>query len=110
MVGSSSRMLAGALAAIGLAMTIGCETLDSGSPAGTPPPRAAAAKATVAAPAVTATPTSGPRPAAGAAGDSLEACLARIPQDATASQRMLAERTCQRDEENRQPISRVPGR
>jgi hypothetical protein len=29
--------------------------------------------------------------------DTLEACLGRIPRDATAGQRMLAEQSCRRD-------------
>ncbi len=38
------------------------------------------------------------RASAGTQGDSLEACLARIPTDATVGQRMLAEETCARDQ------------
>lgn len=38
------------------------------------------------------------RASAGTQGDSLEACLARIPTDATAGQRLLAEESCQRDQ------------
>lgn len=38
------------------------------------------------------------RASAGTQGDSLEACLARIPIDATVGQRMLAEETCARDQ------------
>jgi hypothetical protein len=30
--------------------------------------------------------------------DSLNACMARIPKDATAGQRMLAEESCRRDQ------------
>ncbi len=41
---------------------------------------------------------SGDRSSAGTQGDSLEACLARIPTDATEGQRMLAEESCQRDQ------------
>jgi hypothetical protein len=37
------------------------------------------------------------RLAAGIDEETLDTCLARIPQDATAGQRMLAEQTCQRD-------------
>ena len=37
------------------------------------------------------------RIAAGIDEETLDTCLARIPQDATAGQRMLAERTCERD-------------
>lgn len=46
----------------------------------------------------TAMAKSGNRVSAGTQGDSLEACLARIPDDATAGQRMLAEETCARDQ------------
>ena|SRR5262245_5812460 len=37
------------------------------------------------------------RIAAGVEEETLNTCLARIPQDATAGQKMLAEQTCQRD-------------
>jgi hypothetical protein len=46
----------------------------------------------------TAVAKSGDRASAGTVGDSLEACLARIPSDATEGQRMLAELTCERDQ------------
>jgi hypothetical protein len=45
--------------------------------------------------------------AAGHADDSLQACLARIPSDASAGQRMVAEQSCQRDEAARRA---APGR
>ena len=48
--------------------------------------------------------------ASGSVEDTLKACLARIPTDATAGQRMIAEQSCQRDEATRQPIQAVPGR
>jgi hypothetical protein len=41
------------------------------------------------------------RVAAGAVEDSLNACMARIPKDASAGQRMLAEESCRRDQANR---------
>ena len=41
--------------------------------------------------------------------DSLSACLARIPSNATAGQRMLAEQTCQDAAKRREPIELVPG-
>lgn len=41
--------------------------------------------------------------------DTLSACLDRIPSNATAGQRMLAERTCQDAAKRREPIERVPG-
>src|SRR5574340_1729205 len=47
-----------------------------------------------------ATTKSGNRAAAGAVGDSLDACMGRIPTDASAGQRMLAEESCKRDQAN----------
>lgn len=38
------------------------------------------------------------RVASGAVEDTLNACMARIPKDATAGQRMLAEESCRRDQ------------
>jgi len=49
------------------------------------------------------------RPASGTAGDSLQACMSRIPSDASAGQRMMAEQSCQRDEAGRKAIMAVPG-
>ncbi len=48
--------------------------------------------------------------AAGAVGDTLKACLARIPADASAGQRMIAEQSCGRDQGDRKLIQAVPGR
>lgn len=49
----------------------------------------------------TASSKSNDRAASGTQGDTLDACMARIPKDATAGQRMLAEESCQRDQANR---------
>ena len=38
---------------------------------------------------------------AGSAKDTLKACMARIPKDASAGQHMLAEQTCEREEKAR---------
>ena len=57
----------------------------------------------------TAAATGPDRVAAGAQGDTLEACLARIPKDAAEGQRLLAKLSCERDERNRQAILAVPG-
>ena len=54
-------------------------------------------------------PVSSANVASGHYGDTLETCLDRIPNDSTDSQRMLANVSCQRDEENRQSIKAVPG-
>ena len=48
--------------------------------------------------------------AAGATEDSLQACLSRIPKDATIGQRMIAEQSCRRDEGDRKPFQATGGR
>ncbi len=48
--------------------------------------------------------------ASGAVEDSTQACLARIPKDATSGQRMIAEDSCKRDQASRQPMQDTPGR
>ena len=47
--------------------------------------------------------------AAGAAEDTLRACRARIPKDASIGQLMIAEQGCWRDENDRKPVEAVPG-
>lgn len=47
-------------------------------------------------------------PAAGAVEDTLKACLARIPKDASSGQSMLAELGCQRDEQARTSLQTAP--
>ena len=47
--------------------------------------------------------------AAGAAEDTLRACMARIPKDASIGQVMIAEQGCWRDENDRKPVQAVPG-
>lgn len=47
--------------------------------------------------------------AAGAVEDTLKACRARIPKDASIGQRMIAEQSCGRDESDRKPFLAVPG-
>jgi hypothetical protein len=44
----------------------------------------------------------------GAAEDTLKACLARIPERATVGQRMMAEQTCQREEQIRKTYQGSP--
>jgi hypothetical protein len=46
--------------------------------------------------------------AAGAAEDNLKTCLARIPKDASAGQRMIAEQGCQRDQAARGSSQAIP--
>jgi hypothetical protein len=45
----------------------------------------------------------------GAAEDTLKACLARIPEQATVGQRMLAEQTCEREEAVRKTYQGIRG-
>jgi len=59
--------------------------------------------------AAVAAPVGGPV-SAGTIEDSLSACLARIPKDATQGQRMIAEQSCQRAEVERQPAYTFSGR
>lgn len=47
--------------------------------------------------------------AAGAAEDTLGACMARIPKDASIGQRMIAEQGCWRDQRDREPFESLPG-
>jgi len=87
------------------ALTMGCAEMNGGSTAGggsTTPSASSAENSAV---------TTGPnRVSQGTQGDSLDACLSRIPSDASAGQRMVAELTCKRDAENRSSIMAVPGK
>ena len=91
------------LAAMSLfTLSLGCAQMNGGptSGAGSSTPSSDSAS----------TETTGPnRVSQGTQGDSLAACLARIPGDASAGQRMFAEGTCQRDAKNRASIDAVPG-
>lgn len=69
-----------------------------------------AASASSNAPVPAAVTTPGNAIAAGAIEDSLQACLARIPKDATIGQRMIAEQSCRRDEGDRLPFQVTPSR
>jgi len=54
--------------------------------------------------------TVGTSVASGASEDSLQACLKRIPKDATVGQRLIAEQSCRRDEGERKPFQATLGR
>lgn len=83
-------------------LSLGCAQMNGGSTSGAGASTSSSGSASLEA--------TGPnRVSQGTQGDSLSACLARIPSDATAGQRMIAERTCQRDAENRASIDAVPG-
>jgi len=83
---------------------MGCAEMNGGSTAGGGSTAPSASSA-----GTTAVITGPNRVSQGTQGDSLDACLSRIPSDATAGQRLIAERTCQRDADNRSPILAVPG-
>ena len=55
-------------------------------------------------------PSAGNAIAAGSVEDSLSACLARIPKDASIGQRLIAEQSCRRDDGDRQPVKASGGR
>lgn len=59
----------------------------------------------------TSTVNTGPnRVSTGMQGDTLEACLSRIPSNSSEGQRMLATLTCERDAKARTPIDAIPGK
>ena len=85
-------------------LALGCAEMNGGSTAGSGSTAPAASSGS------SGVETTGPnRVSQGTQGDSLEACMARIPSDATAGQRMIAERTCKRDADNQSSIRAVPG-
>lgn len=49
------------------------------------------------------------RPASGTSEDNLQACMSRIPSDASVGQRMMAERSCQRDAADKKGFLSAPG-
>ena len=53
--------------------------------------------------------TTEPGIAAGSVEDTLQACIARIPKDASIGQMMIAEQGCWRDENDRKPGQAIPG-
>jgi len=92
-------------ASISLAtLSMGCAQMNGGSTSG-----AGSETPTTSSGTVSAENTGPKRVSQGTQGDSLKACLSRIPSDASAGQRMVATRTCERDAANRTPIDVVPG-
>ena len=86
------------------ALTMGCAEMRGGSTSGAGSSTPSTTNGS------TNTENTGPnRVSQGTQGDSLSACLSRIPSDASAGQRMFAEGTCQRDAASRTPIAIVPG-
>lgn len=90
------------------ALFMGCAERHTGATPGTRP--------AVSSPSAPSTGTAGEvntgsdRVSTGTQGDTLEACLSRIPSDASESQRMLATLTCERDARARASIDAVPGK
>ena len=76
--------------AAGGAATTSSPTTSSPTMSSTPPAEASSTNQSK-------TQSSKARIAAGVEEETLDSCVARIPQDATAGQRMLAEQTCRRD-------------
>jgi len=81
-------------------LTAACATYDSGSSGSSTGPAAAIISGSLAVQT---------NAASGTEGDTLQACMARIPQDASSGLRMIAEQSCERDEANRKAILSVPG-
>jgi hypothetical protein len=73
-------------------LTVACATENTGADATTSTPQQTQTDETSSALANT---------ISGVQKDTLQACVKRIPSDATAGQRMLAEQSCQRDEATR---------
>lgn len=89
-----------------MTFTLGCAGTDTGSgaPAGT------AASTPSSASNQSAVNTGPNRVSTGVQGDTLEACISRIPSNSSDSQRMLATLSCERDANARSPIDAVPGK
>lgn len=93
-------------ASFGLAtLTMGCAEMNGGATGASG--SAASPSSNTEAKAVTTGPT---RVSTGTQGDTLEACLSRIPSDATSGQKMLATMSCERDAKARTSIDAVPGK
>jgi hypothetical protein len=85
-------------------LSMGCAQMNGGSTSGAGSATPSTSRGTVS------IENTGPkRVSQGTQGDSLAACLSRIPSDASAGQRMIATGTCERDAANRTPIDVVPG-
>ncbi len=89
-----------------MTFTLGCAEMNTGSgdPAGT------AASSPAGTSTQSAVNTGPNRVSTGVQGDTLEACISRIPSNSSDSQRMLATLSCERDAKARSPIDAVPGK
>jgi hypothetical protein len=93
-------------ASFGLAaLTMSCAETKTAATEGTATPAMSSSTGNVSA--VNTGPT---RVSTGTQGDTLEACLARIPDNASDGQRMLATLSCERDAKARTSIDAVPGK
>ena len=95
-------------------LAFGCAEMNSGksdstgsstAPASSTSPAASASKGNGAS-----APSDATRVSSGTQGDTLDACLARIPSNASSGQRMLATMSCERDANTRTSIDAVPGK
>lgn len=96
-------------ASLGLAtLTMGCAEMNGGA---TGASGSAASPASPTSSNATTAVTTGPtRVSTGTQGDTLEACISRIPSGASDGQRMLATMSCERDAKARTSIDAVPGK
>ncbi|HBP86078.1 MAG TPA: hypothetical protein PKK23_05365 [Nitrospirales bacterium] len=87
-------------------LTMGCAEMNGGATTGAGGPAASPASRAE----TTAVTTGSTRVSSGTQGDTLEACISRIPSDATDGQRMIATMSCERDAKARTSIDAVPGK
>ena len=86
-------------------LAMGCAEMKTDPTGGTEPAASPSSNGNV-----SAVNTGPSRVSTGTQGDTLEACLARIPSDASDGQRMLATLSCERDAKSRTAIDAVPGK
>lgn len=92
-------------ASIGLAtLAMGCAEMKPGATNGTGSSTSPSSNANI-----SDINTGSSRVSTGTQGDTLEACLSRIPDNASDGQRMLATLSCERDARARTSIDAVPG-
>lgn len=97
-------------ASVGLAsLALGCAEKNTGASPGTASGSSSPSAVSPSSTGTVSESTGHDRVSSGTQGDTLEACLARIPSDASESQRMLATLSCERDARARASIDAVPG-
>lgn len=89
-----------------MTLTLGCAGMNTGSG-----DQAGTAGSTPSSTSNTSALNTGPnRVSTGVQGDTLEACISRIPSNSSDGQRQLATLSCERDAKARSPIDAVPGK